>query len=552
MANYEIENRRTSVTQTADTSSQQAMFQLSGIGQKIIAEGQEAKITENFSNVQLELHKLNQQYQIDNEANPFGGLEDLKAKRDEIFNTYGDEISPFFKKSWQDSTRGLQLKDDAATETWAFAQTKKNTVKSINTSIKNNMSQASIDGENYGNSDSDELGSMLNYAQSKKQLAGFGDKHLGATTTTAMLEDYDGDYLKSFVSGVSQSNPLKALRMMEMKEVKAGFKDHNQYTKMRDAVEKRALNLDKVNEEKAVLNTLKDENSILTMSMEKNVSYADLQGEFNRLEAAGTPMSAAAQSYFLKANGYESRSGKLSQSEQLKNKADLFTALTDLTKQDNMTSADVAKFQNKIFEAMDNGSLNDQEGASYLNQLVAPMVEKKEAQFGTFSQDHWFQPDVGFGGVQEVFEDEIAVPSPEPAGDKATVAEQMAIKQSDNINNANKVKLYDYYYSALQERAEAVGVPVGGIAALNKQQQRKLYSDAQGDALRLFKLDQNPALSTLTDLPNQTLSKGKLVQGAAGKRDLKPDFTAKGNFVILEKGGHRARRYEDGTIEVLN
>lgn len=550
MANHETENNfRTSVQQTS--SVDQLGQALAGLGQKIIAAGQEAKITENFSAAQLDLHKLNQQYQIDNEANPFAGLDGLKEKRDEILSSYGEQISPFFRKQWQDSARGLATKDDMATETWAYAQTKKNTVTSINTSIKNNLSQAALDGENFGNSDTDEIGSMLNYAQSKKQLAGFGDKHLGAETTTALLQDYDGDYLKTFISGVADSNPLKALRIMERDDVKSSFTRKDQYLSMKKAVETRALQVDKINGEKQVLGVLKDENALLTKSLTDNVSYADLQSEFSRLSAAGTPMSAEAQSFFMKANGYESRAGKLTQSEQLQQKAQLYSDMTELLKQDKMTSQDVAGFQKKIYAGMDNGSLNEQEGANFLNQIVAPLVGQKEEQFGTFSQDHWFSPDVGFGGVQEVFDKELAVPLPD-TGVTTDKTEQGTIDSVNATNNANKVKLYDYYMNSLQQQAETVGVPLADISKLNKTQQRKLYADAQAEALRLFHVDANPALSTLNDLPNQTLTKGKLIQGAAGKRDLKPDFTTKGNFVILEKDGHRARRYDNGDIEVLN
>lgn len=548
MANHEGENNfRSSIQQVPDQSANQLAIGMAEVGQKIIAEGQEAKINENFSKAQLDLQKINQQYQIEYENNPFGGLEDLKAKREEIFNTYGEEISPFFRKSWQDSTRKLGTQDDMTVETWAYAQTKKNTVKSINTSIKNNLSQAALDGENFGNSDTDEIGSMLNYAQSKSKLASFGDKHLGTTTTTALLEDYDGDYLKTFISGVADSNPLKALRLMERDDVKNSFTRKDQYLSMKKAVETRALNIDKINGEKEVLGVLKDENNLLTKSLDSNVSYAELQKEFTR-----TNMSPAAQSFFMKANGYSSREGKLTQSEQLKNKADLYESMTALMSQENVTSGDVAKFQEKIYQSMDNGTLNELEGTSYLSQLVQPLVGQKEKQFGTFSQDHWFAPDVGFGGVQEIFDKELAVPVPEASDDNPTQAEQLAIGNAENINNANKVKLYDYYYSALQEKAKGYGVAMADIAALGKPQQRKLYAEAQAEAVRLYKVDENPALSTLNDLPNQTLTKGTLVQGAAGKRDLKPDFTTKGNFVILEKNGHRARRYADGTIEVLN
>lgn len=537
MANRDTENFRSSVQQI-NTNSDQVAQAFATIGQKLIAEGQEAKITENFSKAQLDLQKLNQNYQLKYEGNPFGGLDDLKKDRAAIFEQYGNEISPLFRKGWQDSVRGLAVKDDATTEAWGYSQTKKNTVVSINTSIKNNMSQAALDGQNFGNSDQDEVGSLLNYSESKKKLMGFGDKHLGATTTTALLEDYDGDYLKSFISGVSEANPLKALRMMDKPEVAASFKRKDEYLKMKKAVEDRALNVDKVNGEKEILGVLKDENSMLTKSLTDTVPYADLQKEFTR-----TNMSPAAQSFFMKANGYASREGKLTQSEQLKGKADLYSDMTQLMSQEKMTSKDVAGFQERIYKAMDNGTLNEKEGATYLNQLVAPLVNQKEESFKNFSQDSWISPDVGFGGVEEIFKRDIEIGNPEGVHGKVGVVTQ-------GINNANKVKLYDYYMTSLQSQAESYGVQLADIKNLNKPQQRKLYADAQAEAVRLFHVDQNPSLSTLTDLPNQTYSKGKLIQGASGTRNIKPDVAVPAKFeTYAGSDGYIYRKYSDGKYE---
>lgn len=554
MANREIENYRSSVQQIQSNPNQVAQT-FATIGQKLIAEGQEAKITENFSKAQLDLQRVNQEYQIANEKNPFGGMEDLKVKRDEIFAKYGEEISPFFRKGWQDSTRSLAVKDDATTEAWAYSQTKKNTVVSINESIKNNMSQAALDGQNFGNSDQDEVGSLLNYSESKKQLMGFGDKHLGALSTTALLEDYDGDYLKSFISGVSETNPLKALRMMEDKKVKDSFKDQNQYLKMKDAVEARAMNIQKINSERDVLGVLRDENNLLTRSLETNVSYSDLQSEFSRLETAGTPMSSAAKSFFLKANGYASREGKLTPEEQMKNKVDIFNDMGVVLTQDSISSKDVAALQKRIYEGMNNGSLNDKEATQYLSQLLTPVVDQREEQLGKFSDNSWIAPDVGFGGLEKIFQDQIAVK--DASDDRYAVTKALGLNEPEPgkltaiENNRRKVKLYDYYLQALEEKAGTVGVPLAGIKNLNKTQQRQLYTDAQAKAVELFSVDENPALATLNDLPNQTLSKDKLIQGAAGNRDLKPDFTVNGKFKTIMKNGHMARKYEDGTIEVI-
>lgn len=194
------------------------------LGQQIIKSGQEAKITENYSMAQMDLNRLKSQIEVDYEHDPFQGAKKLKEEQSKIFEAYGKEISPFFRAPWDENVRELGFKVDAETEAWAFKQTRVNTVNSINRAIKNNLSQATVDGENFGNSDATEIGSLLNYQDSRNKLASFGDGNLGSETTTQMLEGYNEDYLKSFLSGVSDTNPLKALRMLDDPNVKASFR----------------------------------------------------------------------------------------------------------------------------------------------------------------------------------------------------------------------------------------------------------------------------------------------------------------------------------------
>lgn len=538
MANRDITQFRQVIGEVQKSPNQLAEF-AADLGKKIIIEGQQAKINENFSSAQLDLSRLNQQYQTEFAGNPFEGLDQLKVDRKKILDRYGKEISPLFRGKWNSSTKSIQQKEEATAEIWAYSQTKKNTVTSINQSIKNNMSQATSDGIQFGLSATDEIGSMLNYSQSKQQLVEFGDGHLGEQATTGLLENYDEDYLKSFVSGMADSNPLKALRFMEEDQVKNGFRDQKEYQQMKKSVETRALQVDKINAQREVLNTLKDENSLLTESLSQNVPYADLLAEFDR-----TGMSKNAQGFFLKANGFTQKgTGAVSNENKLKRKSQLYSDMLKLSQTEDLTSKQISSFQDRIYGEMNAKSITQKEGLSFINQLVEPLIEQKEASFSSYSDDSFFRPDIGFGGVQEIFDDEIEI-KPSEGEDEVGIL-------SKTINSANKVKLYDFYMASLEEGAGAYGVAMGNINQLNERQQRLLYSEAQKEAVNMFRIDQTPVLSTLPDIPNQTLKSGQLIQGAAGKRDLKPDFAATQNFVILEKDGHTARRYEDGRIEVI-
>lgn len=543
----EIENYRSVTNVVPDQSTAITLGSAGAMGAKVIAASQEAKIAENFSTAQLEISKLHMQYKTQWEHNPFGGMEDLKLKEQEIYDTLGQEISPFFQRPWQDSTRDFAKKTKGEMDMWAYKQSRVNTVKSINTSIKNNMTQAMIDGQTYGNSEESQLGSFMNYAASKEKLAVFGDRNVGKGETTSLLENYDGDYMKSFISGVSDSNPVKALRMMQDPKVKGAFKDQSQYVKMLDAVEKRALNVGEIMAQKQILGALRDENSTLANSLNTPLSYAQLQSEFSSKK-----MSPAAQAFFLKINGFSAREGgKLSQSEQLQNKADLYHDLTDLSSRENVGAADLAAFQERIYKGMDNGTLNEQEGVTYLNQIMAPYIDKQETMMKNFGEKKWFTDSLGFQGIQEMFENEVAVPVPEPRDKRKTnEGERLSMSTAEMVNNENKVKLYDYYFDALAQSAEGYGVRVGDIPNLNKAQKQKIYSEAQAQAKRNFMVDSNPALATLPDIPNQVFNNGTLIQGAAGARGVKADLSAPAQFKVFKgSDGVLYRQYSDGKYE---
>lgn len=539
MVQRDITQFRSVTNVTPDLSEAISLGGVAKMGADIIEANQQALMNENFSKAQLELNAVNMEIKEKYKSDPFKGIEELKTRRQEILNGYGEQISPFFRKSWQDNARELSTNEDVQLQTWAYTQAKKNTVTSINNSIKNNLSQAAQDGIAYGQSETTELSSLLNFGLSKKKLAAFGDKHIGADETTHLLEGYDDNYLKSFLSGVSEANPLKALRLMDDQGVINSFRDKRQYMKMKDAIENRALQINKINAENQVLTTLKDENNVLTQSLSKPMSYADLQVAFEK-----SNMSPEAQSFFMKANGYAARDKTLSKSDQLKEKGDIYADLTQLTNKEEIGSEDLQRFQQRVYGAMDRGALSEKEGLEYLNQIASPFIAKQEESLKAFGEKNWVRDSIGFQGIQEMFNKDLAI-TPAEGEDEVGALTQ-------NVNDRNRVKLYDFYMTSLQETAGQYGIKIGEIQNLNSVQRQKLFTEAQAAAKRAYMIDENPSLATLPDMPNQVLSNGRLIQGAAGNRDIRPDFSTKGNFVILEKNGHRARRYEDGTIEVLN
>lgn len=538
MASRDLTNFRTVINQVADTSNIEApdapkqpnaMLSVGiDVATEILKQGQEAKITEGLSEAQLKLNALQNQYQMDYESDPMGGLADYKLKRQEIFDEYGGQISPLFSRQWNDSVRKVSTRNDAVQQAWALKQTRVNTLNSLNKSIKNGLMQASADGMTFGKDETAEIGAFINMANVREQLESFGNKNLGTETTSQALDTFDEDYMKVFLSGVSETNPVKALRLMETDMVKDHFQDPQQYMKMKDAVETRALNLDKINEQKEILDVMKDENNLLAKSAEKPITYAELQQEFSKGN-----YSQSAQNFFMKLNGYSKGKDALSTSEKVQFKADLYDMLIDAGDAEDITSEDLSKYQAKIYEGMDRGALTQKEGVDYLNGLMTPVIANKEASLAQFESGKWnpFQDNIGFSQLQPVL-DQVQIAAPD-GGDVGDLGQ--------TINNENKVKLYDYYRQALGAEAAARGIAIGDIPNLQTTEKRAIYTKAQDQAKRDFWVDRYPELGSMEKIPASIItSSGKKINTGLGDGSPVASVSAGNTKIATDAKGNRA------------
>lgn len=368
--------------------------------------------------------------------------------------------------------------------------------------------------------------------------------------------------MQDYLQGLADAHPVAAIKALDSPEAMAAF-EPEEHAKLKASLENRALRVQEINGQKEVLGILKDESGLLSRSLVEPMSYGDLQKEFDRQPG----MSAAAKEYFMKANGFEpGGEQKLAPGEKMQAKAEIYERLATMTAGQEswgitnaikgvdkmeLTPKAIATFQDTVFTAMNNKVLTDDEGMMMLSQVLEPFADQNAKALETYSDNPMFDSNIGLDGVQKVFNDKIALPVPEEPNEKAPAYAKYEYNQAKAVNAANRVKLYDYYMAALGTAAGERGLRVGDIPTLNAPQKRKIYAEAQGEAERLYMLDRHPSLATLKDIPNQVFSAGKLIQGAAGPRDIKPDGAAKGKFQILTKDGHKARRYEDGSIEVI-
>ena len=234
MARRDLSDARTVINQTVDTS-QSLMAGIADVGKHIIEQNQKARITENMSAAQLELSALAQQYRIDFESNPEAGVTQYKEKRKELLEKYGQDISPFFRGNWNKLSRDMQGRDDLSQQAWALQQARKNTVASVNRTIENNLKGAYAAGSQFADNDDAVIGDFLNFAAQRQNLAGFASSELGGETAQTLLKSYDQDYMKSFIAGVMEVDPIKAVNLLEDEQVVKSINDPKALNTLRKA-----------------------------------------------------------------------------------------------------------------------------------------------------------------------------------------------------------------------------------------------------------------------------------------------------------------------------
>lgn len=466
---------------------------IADFGQDIIRRSQEAKINENLSAAQLELGQLTHDYQTKYAADPFNdqALKEFKAGRTEILDRYGSDVSPMFKRPWQDGAMNLSKGNDVHLQAWGYAQSENNTKQSMGRSLDNYLVQAGRDGEAGGSI----AQTLLNFAQSKSQLEEFGNKNIGAPATEQITKNFGQDWVKMYIDGVARTNPVRALQLMDSKEVKAEISDQPDYVKFRDAIENRALKSQEVAQQQEVLTTLKQSNGLLASG--KTLSYAQIQQA-----AVSGGMSPEAEKYFLHVNGFtkEDENGPAWKADQkLQYKASVYDEIHGMATKDNISPQDIQTLQDKVYLGMRKGALSDDEGANYIAQLVTPMVEQKEKALSKFTTGDWnpFSTDPGLPAIQEYYTNKLEIqPGTTPTGKPRELG-----KVSQMLNAENKAKLYDAYYASLQQQATARGVRVGDIPNIPNPDRREIYRKAQDAATSTFSASASPALKNQPGIP---------------------------------------------------
>lgn len=340
--------------------------------EEIIAQGQKSKIQANASAAQLGLAQLTQDYQVKNQSDPYGGLDGFKQQRQSLLDSYGSQISPFYKSEWDDTTRQISENNDAGIQTWGLKQTRVNSQVNMNSSVRDTMRLANVNGQQLGTGNGD-LTSMLNYSDAKQRLYDYGNEHLGEETTKESLMNFDKDYLKSFVSGVAQTNPQRAAQILNDPSVadKLTTQERDEMISMTRITQRQ----NNINQSMQLTGGTGDLTEILN---DQNKNYFQKRLTIDQMELNGqvpTKTASLARRVLTSQKNVDS----VTDSSLMGN---IVTQIYDLNSNAGTNNSDYLKgvqdIQHQVLEAQDNGKLNVLD-AQKLNNQIRTLTSAKVA-----------------------------------------------------------------------------------------------------------------------------------------------------------------------------
>lgn len=187
-----------------------------------LVEQQRVKIDTESTKARVEIDNLVNQWQLQNQSRPDDpeARAQLKSDIQDILNRYGSQIDPVAKMDWDRTAGKLSSAYELGMNTWARNQRAENVKLDVAENINANLTLARNSGRS-GNLDA----GLSDYINSYHQLYNYASRNMGETEARKLLLDYEEEFMGSFITGLSETDPQAAMEALKRPEIAASFKN---------------------------------------------------------------------------------------------------------------------------------------------------------------------------------------------------------------------------------------------------------------------------------------------------------------------------------------
>lgn len=200
-----------------------------------LVEQQRVKIDTESTKARVEIDNLVNQWQLQNQSRPDDpeARAQLKSDIQDILNRYGSQIDPVAKIDWDRTAGKLSSAYELGMNTWARNQRAENVKLDVAENINANLTLARNSGRS-GNLDA----GLSDYINSYHQLYNYASRNMGETEARKLLLDYEEEFMGSFITGLSETDPQAAMEALKRPEIAASFKNQGAQDVMMKIVNK--------------------------------------------------------------------------------------------------------------------------------------------------------------------------------------------------------------------------------------------------------------------------------------------------------------------------
>lgn len=401
MANRDLDFSPQVTSVTAEDPQDSALTAGAEVLDQIGQVSAKAKALNAASQTSLAFRQLDQQYRMSAASNPNDpqALADLQQSRADVITAQGQNVPSIAMREYQQQTIELGKASDVSNKLWSTKQMVRNASADIQVSYKNNLQQASLDGQQFANSGSPatEIEGALHYAQLNQMMSQFATPVIGAEKTAQYLKNFQQDYTKTFVAAVAENNPQMANALLEQDAIKQHFTPQ-------DINDMSAL-VQRTTKQQALIKSgqiTKNDSGLNELVNDQEKSYYEKRSAIDEMDMSGaiSPKAASAARRVIKS------SDDLDTQTDTPTMADLINQTYDLNANAKLEPGDyligVQNLHQQILEKQATGDLTARDAAK-LTREVNNLTGSKEGEATTSVGNNFYSANQKFNALPPEF-----------------------------------------------------------------------------------------------------------------------------------------------------